>query len=78
MGEDLGRGGTTRRTGHRWRAASQQGRADRGLAVVEPLPNPLPGSAAQMAAGIADRTSDAADDGVLEEPPQGAGGDTEP
>ena len=79
MGEDLRRGsvcGFGRQLGRR--AARRQCRADLALAVVEPFPDALPGPVA--AAGSRQRgwRRDAAGDGVLEEPPQAAGGQAEP
>src|SRR5271168_1644305 len=59
-------------------ADSQEGRADLALAQVEPSPDALPGSVAEMAVGSADGCENGAGDGVLEEPPQAAAGQAEP
>ena len=59
------------------RAASEECGADVALAVVEPLPDALPGPVAQMAVGGADGGEDAVGDGVLEEAPQTGGGQAE-
>ena len=60
------------------RAAPAQGRANFALSVIEPFPDALPGPLAQPAVDGAAGGQDAAGDGALEEPPQSAGGQTEP
>ena len=59
-------------------ADSQESRADLALAQVEPSPDALPGSVAEMAVGSADGVGNGAGHGVLEEPPQAAAGQAEP
>jgi len=60
----------------RW-TAPRQCRADLALAAVEPLPDALQGSVAQVAVDGADGGADAAGDGAMEKAPQGAGGQAE-
>ena len=59
-------------------ADSQEGRADLALAQVEPSPDALPGSVAEMAVSSADGCDNGAGHGVLEKPPQAAAGQAEP
>src|SRR5271156_1066602 len=59
-------------------ADSQEGRADLALAQIEPSPDALPGSVAEMAVGSADGCDHGAGHGVLEEAPQAAAGQAEP
>src|SRR5271163_3530551 len=59
-------------------ADSQEGGADLALAQVEPSPDALPGSVAEMAVGSADGCDHGAGDGALEEAPQAAAGQAEP
>ena len=79
MREDLRRRsmrGFARQVG--WRTSPRQRRADLALALVEPFPNALQGPVTELAFGGADGCADAADNGVLEEAPQTAGGEAEP
>ncbi len=59
-------------------ADSQEGRADLALAQVEPSPDALPGSIAEMAVGSADGCDQGAGHRELEEAPQAAAGQAEP
>ena len=83
MGEDLGSGPTRGLSGQRhgqlgrW-AQPGQCRADLALPPVETLPDALPGSVAEMAAGDSAGNADAVGDNPLEEPPQGVGRQAEP
>ena len=76
MGENVGRGRRLVGQRRRW-AASEEGGADGALCVVEAFPDALPGAVAEMGVGGADGRGDAAGDGVLEEAPEGGGGETE-
>ena len=80
MGEDLCGCGPTVGSGRQVgrRAASQQGRADGTLSPVESRPDALEGSVAPRAVGGTDGGGDTAGNGVLEERPQGAGGQAQP
>ncbi len=79
MGEDVRRRPLRGRIGWQLgrRAQPGQGGADFALAVVEALPEALPGPVAEMAVGGAAGSNDAAGDGALEEAPQRAGGQAE-
>jgi len=79
MSEDLCSGGPTCVRGRDLgrRTATQERGADGGLAVVESLPDALPGSVASRALGGFDGGDDGADDGELEERPEGVCGDVQ-
>ena len=57
----------------RWWVAGEESGADLALPHSESSPNALPGSFAQPRLAGVDRGENAACDGVLQEPPQGAG-----
>jgi hypothetical protein len=61
----------------RWRAASKEGRADLALGQVEAFPDALPIAFVQPAIDGAAGGEDATCDDVLEELPQGGGGEVE-
>ncbi len=60
------------------RTATQQCCADRTLIPSKPRPDPPEGPVAPGTVGLADRRCDAAGDGALEEPPNGAGRQAQP
>jgi hypothetical protein len=60
-----------------WRASPRQCRADLALALVEAFPDALQGPVTELAVGSADACDYAVGNGVLEEPPQTAGGEAE-
>ena len=77
MGEGVCRRPVFRRQLGR-RAATRQGRADRALAPLEPLPHPPPGPFTERAVRGTEGRANTAGDGRLEERPERGSGQTEP
>jgi hypothetical protein len=76
MGEDL-RGGSVFLGELGWQTVLTECGADLALAEAEAFPDAQPGPVAEMAWAVADGSEDTFGEGLLEEPPQGAGGQSE-